>query len=262
MSLPKTWAELCSSKVYMLGLKRYSFRREYSAARLAACGFSNIEFVDAFDGFHENIDEALHTLGIRLNETLTPGHKACCYSHLVEWKKMIDENIPYKVIFEDDVLGHLDLPNGLGQQFWDETPKEFDMLYLGSMMNPAEPVLQDPTNRIVTLPSYCTHAYIITLEGAKKLFKLMKELNSKNAPLNTIDITLVQFQMKRLLNWYCWNGTNIQKSFPTFDEGLPWQAFSDVILPEKDMGLFWQNMRLGTTIGHEDLQLTIPKYRT
>jgi GR25 family glycosyltransferase involved in LPS biosynthesis len=262
MSLPTSWADVCSSKAHMMGLKRYSFRREYSAARLAACGFSTIEFVDAFDGFHENIDEALHRLGVTFNSKLTPGHKGCSYTHLAEWKKMIDEDIPYRVFFEDDALGHLDLPNGLGQQFWDATPKEFDILYLGNMMNSAEPSLQDPNTLVISLPSYCLHAYIITLEGAKKLFKLMKELNSKNIPLNMLDITLVEFQTKHLINWYCWNGTTIQKSFPTFDEGLPWQAFSDIILPEKDTGLFWQNMRLGTTLGHEELQLTIPKYRT
>jgi GR25 family glycosyltransferase involved in LPS biosynthesis len=262
MSLPKTWAELCSSKVYMIGLKRYSFRREYSAARLAACGFSNIEFIDAFDGFHENVDEALATLGVRFNESLKPGHKACSYTHLAEWKKMIDENIPYRVFFEDDVLGHLDLPKGLGQRFWDATPKNFDILYLGSMMNPAEPSLHDPKNMAVSLPSYCLHAYILTLEGAKKIFKLANELNSMNTPLNMLDINLVQWQTMKKINWYCWNGTNTQKSFPTFDEGLPWQAFSDIILPEKDTGLFWQNMRLGTTLAHEDLQITIPKYST
>jgi GR25 family glycosyltransferase involved in LPS biosynthesis len=261
MSLPSSWAELCSSPVHMLGLKRFSFRREYSAARLAACGFSNINFVDAFDGYRENVDEALRSLGILLKTDIKPGPKACFYTHVAEWKKMIDEDIPYRVFFEDDVLGHLDLPNGLGQTFWDATPKDFDMLYLGSMMNPAEPELYDPNNRIVNLPSYCTHAYIMTLEGAKKIIKLMNEINSNNIPLNNLDITLVEFQRHNRMNWYCWNGTNIQKSFPTFDEGLPWQAFSDVILPEKDMGLFWQNMRLGTTISHEELQLTIPKYR-
>ena len=51
-----------------------------------------------------------------------------------------------------------------------------------------------------------------------------------------------------------------QKSFPTFDEGLPWQAFPDVISPQKDTGLFWQNMRVGTTLEHPTLQLAIPQY--
>jgi GR25 family glycosyltransferase involved in LPS biosynthesis len=246
----------------MMGLKRYSFRREYSSARLATCGFSNIEYIDSIDGFYDNVDEAIRKLGVVFNSELKPGPKACAYTHLAEWKKMIDENIPYRVFFEDDVLGHAELPTGLGQRFWDATPKEFDMLYLGSMMNPADPVLHDTNNLVVSSPCYCLHAYIMTLEGAKKIFKLINELNSNTNPINAVDITLVQLQIQNLLNWYCWNGTNIQKSFPTFDEGLPWQAFSDIILPEKDTGLFWQNMRLGTTIGHQDLQLTIPKYRT
>jgi GR25 family glycosyltransferase involved in LPS biosynthesis len=260
MPLPSTWSELTSDKAVVMGLKRYSFRREYSAARLAAAGFSNIECVDSFDGFNENIDEALKNLGVVFNSSLGKGHKGCSYSHMAQWKDMIDNNIPYRILFEDDALGHLDLPKGLGQKFWDATPKDFDILYLGNMMNPHDPELSDPNKLVVQIPTYCLHAYLITLEGAKRLFQLAKEMNAGNEPLNMLDIQLVFWQQQGKIKWYCWNGTWTQKSFPTFDEGLPWQAFQDVITPQKDTGLFWQNMRVGTTLEHPTLQLTIPQY--
>jgi GR25 family glycosyltransferase involved in LPS biosynthesis len=260
MSIPSSWNTICSTKAIVMGLKRYAFRREYSAARLGAAGFSNIECVDAFDGFQGDIDKALEELGVIFHNDLRPGHKGCSYTHMLAWKQMIDDDVPYRVFFEDDALGHLELPNGLGQTFWNVTPKDFDILYMGNMMSPNDPVLADPNVLVVQAPTYCLHAYMLSLKGAKKLWALAKEMNSAGQPLNMLDIQLVLWQMEKKLNWYCWNGTCTQKSFPTFDEGLPWQAFPDVITPQKDTGLFWQNMRVGTTLEHPTLQLTMPQY--
>ena len=260
MSFPSSWSEVTSQKAMIMGLKRYTFRREYSAARLAVAGFSHIEYIDSFDGFHNDVDEALGKLGVAFHPDLRPGHKGCSYTHMKAWKDMIDEGVPFRIFFEDDALGHLDLPNGLGQKFWDATPKNFDILYMGNMMNANDPTLMDPNALVVKVPTYCLHAYMLTLEGAKKMFELAKELNSKREHLNMLDIQLVQWQIEGKINWYCWNGTWTQKSFPTFDEGLPWQAFQDVITPQKDTGLFWQNMRVGTTLEHPTLQITIPQY--
>lgn len=260
MSLPSSWNDICSSKAIILGLKRYSFRREYHAARLAAAGFSNIELVDAFDGFEDDVDAALEKLGVQFHSDLGKGHKGFSYTHMNAWKQMIEDSVPYRIFFEDDALGHLDLPHGLGQKFWDATHKDFHILYMGNMMNPAESLLNDPNNLVVQLPTYTTHAYILTLEGAKRLWQLAIETNQTGQLLTVLDVQLVQWQLQGKIKWYCWNGTNTQKSFPTFDEGLPWQAFPDVILPQKDTGLFWQNMRVGTTLESPTLQLTIPQY--
>lgn len=259
MSLPSSWKEVAESKAHILGLKRYAFRREYSASRLRAAGFTNIEEVDAFDGFMEDVDKALKEAGLLFNPELKPGHKGFSYTQMMAYKRIIDDNVPYRILFEDDALGHLDLPKGLGQKFWDATPKDFDVLYLGSMMG-RNPELDDPEKLVVKLPTYTTHALLVTLSGAKKIWALAKEALEDNIPMQVLDIQLYIWQITGKLNCYCWNGTCTQKSFPTFDEGLPWQAFPDVILPEKDTGLFWQNMRLGTTLGHPTLQLTIPQY--
>jgi GR25 family glycosyltransferase involved in LPS biosynthesis len=260
MSLSTSWNEITAAKAVCFGLQRYAFRREYSAARLAAAGFKNIECVDSFDGFHADVDAALAELGVAFHGDLRPGHKGCSYTHMREWKRMIDEGAPFRIFFEDDALGHLDLPKGLGQTFWDATPKDFHMLYMGNMMDPNHPQVADAKQLVVQVPTYCMHAYMLTLEGAKHLFALAKEMNAAQQPLNMLDIQCFIWQAQQKMKWYCWNGTWVQKSFPTFDEGLPWQAFPDVITPQKDTGLFWQNMRVGTTLEHPTLQLTIPQY--
>jgi GR25 family glycosyltransferase involved in LPS biosynthesis len=260
MNLPTQWSDICASKVYMMGLNRYAFRREYSAAKMKQVGFTQIEFIDGFDGFEQNIDAELSKIGVRFFDDLGPGHKGCSYTHMMAWKQMIEDKAPYRVFFEDDVLAHTDLAKGLGQKFWEATPKDFDILYLGSMMHPQDPASNNSSNLVVESPTYCLHAYILSLQGAQKLWKLIQDFSSKGALLNMLDVQVAMWRVEKRLKTYCWNGTWTPKSYPTFDEGLPWQAFSDIILPVKDTGLFWQNMRLGTTIGHSNLQLTIPQY--
>jgi GR25 family glycosyltransferase involved in LPS biosynthesis len=260
MDYPQAWLDVCSSKAVVMGLKRYAFRREYCAAMLGQVGFSNVECIDAFDGFQEDIDAATKEAGVQMGAHLGRGHKGCFFTMLREWKRMLDDGVPYRIFFEDDAIGHTDLPKGLGQIMWDATPKDFDIVYMGNMMAPADPALADPKALVVQVPAYCLHAYILSRKGAEKLWNLVRETNAAGQPLNAADIQLIQWQVQKKLNWYCWNGTNIQKSFPTFDEGLPWQFFPNVITPQKDTGLFWQNMRVGTTLEHPTLQLTIPQY--
>jgi GR25 family glycosyltransferase involved in LPS biosynthesis len=167
---------------------------------------------------------------------------------------MIEKNLPYLVVFEDDVLPHLDLGKGLGEKIWNATPKDFDILYMGNMMNPEEPLMKNnSTDLVVRLPTYTTHAYIITQKGARKIIQLARELNAQGIPLKIMDMQLFDWQVEGKLDWYCWNGTMTPKSYPTFDGGLPWRMFPNVIIPNKDTGFFWQNMRFGTTLDKESL---------
>jgi hypothetical protein len=260
MRLPDSWTEVCSSKAIVMGLNRYAFRREYTAAKLSGVGFTNIEIVEAFDGFNQDVDKALNDLGIKFNPDLRPGHKGCCYTMMREWKRFIDSGDEYRLFFEDDAIPHLDLGKGLGQKFWDATPKDFDILYMGNMMRHGYSDLEDPKKLVIQVPTYCLHAYILTRKGAERMFNLAKLYNNQGFYLSMLDIQLLDWQISGELNWQCWNGTWTQKSYPTFDPGLPWQAFQDIITPQKDTGLFWQNMRVGTTLEHPTLQITIPQY--
>jgi GR25 family glycosyltransferase involved in LPS biosynthesis len=149
MAYPQAWFEVCSNKAVIMGLKRYAFRREYCAAMLEQVGFSSLECVDAFDGFQEDVDAAMKELGVLFNPQLGRGHKGCSYTMMREWKRMLDDGASYRIFFEDDALGHLDLPNGLGQKMWDATPKDFDIVYMGNMMGAvasADLVVQQPTH--------------------------------------------------------------------------------------------------------------------
>ena len=95
-----TWEDICSSKALILGLKRYAFRREYTASKLAAVGFTNLELVDAFDGFKDDVDAALAQLDIKVNPTLGKGHKGCCQTHFSAWQQMIDDGVSFRIFLK------------------------------------------------------------------------------------------------------------------------------------------------------------------
>jgi GR25 family glycosyltransferase involved in LPS biosynthesis len=192
--------------------------------------------------------------------SLNSGSKGQIYSHIALWKRMVEESIPFLTIFEDDCLPHKELGKGLGQTFWNATPKDFDIVYLGNAMNPNDPLLKDPHTFVVPVPSFSLHSYILSLEGAKKILSFLKEFNSNINPLETLQDHFIQWQKNKSINLYCWNGTWQQKSYPTYDGGLPWRAFQDIITPQKDTGLIWTNIRLGSTVRETKLKLHTPEY--
>jgi hypothetical protein len=251
--LPSEWSTMTASKACILGLKRFAFRREYVSMKLKEIGYTALEYVDACDGASES--EELYGTSFKGSSY----RKAQAISHSSLWKRMVDESIPYLTIFEDDCLPHKNLGNGLGSKFWNDTPKNFDILYIGNMMNPSDPYIVDTVRLVVPTVSYSLHAYIISLEGAKRLLSLLSSLETEEQQ-PTFAHHLVKWQMEGKLKGICWNGILEQKSYPTYDGGLPWRAFSDIITPQKDTGLVYTNIRLGTTIQGSLLKLTIPPY--
>lgn len=268
---PQTWEELLKGDAMIVGLKKHSFRREQSTKLLREAGFSNLEIVDGWDGYadKEATDRMMKTLEIELPPSgkygppIGYGHKGCTLSHVLLWKRIVDCNIPYCFIFEDDVIPHTGLKTGLGQEYWSLTlaqMADFDILYLGNMMNPADPRIYDPSEKILKSGTYCLHAYLITLEGAKRILNEFIKTTKERGFIHMVDVELYYMQCDGRVKYSCWNGKNVTKCYPTYSEDLPWQFFPNVILPMKDTGLFYQNFRHGTSVGQEELQLTIPKY--
>jgi hypothetical protein len=265
--LPSDWSTLCASKAYILGLKRFAFRREYSSAKLQEVGFTNIEYVDAFDGFlgSNSVESAFQKLGFTFPLQGSSGLLAKAYSHISLWKRMVDESIPYMTIFEDDVLPHKDLA-ALGVRYWNDTPKSFDIMYLGNAIHPEDPMIKGSSGlvearlSVVLSPSYSLHAYILSLQGAKRFLALLAKLSETKQPLENLEGQLVRWFQEGNYDGVSWNGTFQQKSYPTYDPGLPWPAFPDIITPQKDTGLVWTNIRLGSTIKGPTIQLHTPPY--
>lgn len=89
-------------KNYVISLMSATDRREHIKAEF---GKQHIDF-EFFDAITPDlIKSTCQKLGIDLtqNQRLSDGEKACFLSHVSLWQKMIDENMDYLAIFEDDV---------------------------------------------------------------------------------------------------------------------------------------------------------------
>ena len=132
------------------------------------------------------------------------GKQGCAVSHFNLWKYIIENNIEICTVFEDDVCFHKDW-NILAEKYIQATPNDYDILYIGSQID----FMID--SHIIVTPVFCTHSYVITLEGAKKLYKLV--MNYEKG-IYTIDCMIIDFMKEYLMKkspkpftWYVWNGT-------------------------------------------------------
>lgn len=89
-------------KNYVISLKTADARRMHITQEFGKQGV-DFEFFDAVTP--SQIPQLCQSLGIKLMENthLTDGEKACFLSHVSLWQKMLDDDIGYMAIFEDDI---------------------------------------------------------------------------------------------------------------------------------------------------------------
>jgi hypothetical protein len=149
------------------------------------------------------------------------GQKGCTFSHLKLYKYIIENQIQVCTIFEDDVHFHPQWKD-LAPKYFQNTPNNFDIIFMGNQVEHP-----DKIPRINTKPCYCLHAYIITLEGAKKLLSYLlnwdywspdiSKYMGHTRPITGLVITDVMIKniqqrmnngtLSKKIYWYCWNGT-------------------------------------------------------
>jgi GR25 family glycosyltransferase involved in LPS biosynthesis len=197
---------------YIVNIDRCKDRYEFAINNVKSAGFRNIQRFKGIDAKVDDLDKAWEAFGSPVFNQNHPnfinlkGHQGCMLSHLYIWDKMIKENIERVTVFEDDVRFHSEWHN-IVDRFIQNTPDDFDILYIGSQMDMHSPYA------ITVVPVYCTHAYVITLAGAKKILNLI--LNTTNG-VYTIDCMLIKYMYEHMQNqkfqpfiWYVWNATMI-----------------------------------------------------
>ena len=220
-------------------------RLEICKSRVENAGYKNII---VFEGVNASIKEEFdNTMKLfprcpGFDKGLTKGEIGCALSHLKVLRHIIDNNIEAATIFEDDVMFHPKW-NILSKLYYHHTPKNYDMLYIGNQ-------IKTQSKRINAEPAFCTHAYIVTLMGARKLFNCIINwdyYNMKLSGLIQIDLIYVNIQgrikekkLRRLFTWYCWNGTY----HPCKHNKLPLRG-NDV----RNSGLVFQDSSFPTTVG-------------
>jgi hypothetical protein len=247
----------------ILSLPRYEYRFQHTKKRLQEVGFHNLHFYKGVDGFVDDLSGIAIQLGISGIYTddiaQRPGNIACTLSHISLWKKIVDDSLPYLLIFEDDALPHPKFGE-VASVWWAQTPHDLDVILLGNQMDPSLQELYDPTKVIVRNPAYCLHAYIVTQKGAQKLLELLR----KQSALKMNDAQVMDWMSEGLLEFVCWNGAWIQnKGYEIFTQTTPLQLAlqtTDMIVEKRDTGLIYQNFCLGHTLFQKDPIFNIVLY--
>jgi glycosyl transferase family 25 len=129
---------------------------------------------------------------------MTPGMVGCFLSHLDVYKKIIDGNKDYALIFEDDARMIRNIQRSIIQIIPQIMPVDWDIVLLG--YDVSNPVLHK-TVQYNTYKKmygfYGTHSYLITKAGVKKM------LNMTQIPFkNQIDHEMGELCERKLLNVY------------------------------------------------------------
>lgn len=150
----------------------------------------NVSF-NFFDALTPDLAHAYATtLDIKIDSTiLTSGELACFMSHAAVWQKMIDQNIPYLAIFEDDVHLGEDAEHLLNSMEWIKPDWNIIKIEAFSkktlLSNISYDVLEN-RRRLTQLKGKNLGAagYILSLEGAKLLLRYM--LDHRLQPVDEI----------------------------------------------------------------------------
>lgn len=203
--------EDCMSYVIHLDIPKCKNRRSFFMKNLTNAGFKKIKVLNAVHIKNKHdIEEVKKTYNVKnLHSNTTNSEFGCLFSHMKAWTKLLDTDDKYAIIFEDDIFFHPKWKS-IWSDYWNNTPKDFDLLFMGlETCKPKDEVKN--LDKIFTLPCLCTHSYIISRTGAKKLLSLFKK-KSEESELHSIDNVIRGFMYEtlhsdnKILKWYCWNG--------------------------------------------------------
>jgi GR25 family glycosyltransferase involved in LPS biosynthesis len=201
------WADILAATCFVLNLDRCADRLATSLARIGDAGFTNVQRYRGVDAFcKKELEEAWKHHG---SPSLNPndveflqhvGSQGCSLGHYGIWEHIIQNDIPYAVVFEDDVEFHKQW-HTLAPLYWEKTPKDFDILYMGSQFDGSL------SEEVGVVPVYCTHAYIITQNGARKLYDTCLRRNDGTWTIDSLLLWEMKRPDPRAFSWYVWNGT-------------------------------------------------------
>lgn len=181
-------------KNYVINLKRRPDRLQEFFDRIPFFKQS-ISVFEAIDGKQsESINESLF-----VNENIRCGAKGCAQSHYELWEKMVNEQIPYMIIFEDDCFFYESFMDNIDYVL-NNIPSNSIIHLDDHIKNVEEITLKTKTNlNLMKIRKWTgTPSYIITLDAANNLLNFHK----KNKFHRAVDWWIVEAGNKNIINRY------------------------------------------------------------
>jgi glycosyl transferase, family 25 len=173
-----------TTKIFMLNMDRDTERREIMLDRLATLGLE-AEILSAVDGRLLDAADLPHGT----EPGLSLGEIGCYLSHVNSWKTVIQRELSYAIVLEDDVILSPNLMNVVEEIITLEMP--FDAVRL-SYLRPFRgiPVASLSRNMRLVLPKrppFGSQGYLVSLDGAKRL------LSRLAVPKQPIDVAFDRY---------------------------------------------------------------------
>lgn len=229
-------------KKFVINLDRRKDRYEEFKKK---CPYEDVERISAFDGMNPLMNDNLELYNfLRVAfPNLDPGEYGCWVSHLKIWKKIITDNLPCAIIFEDDPIFCDDFKNKCNKLIHQNLKKIDTILYIGGQTVP-DFVMERGIDVAPNLVKYdynreyysddCargTFCYLITKKTCEYFLRCLV-LKIKGTKSNAIDI----FMMNMLMLNEC----NIFSAKPLLCHSLAESPESDI--RQKDP---WWRIELG-----------------
>lgn len=166
-------------RVFVINLDRHPDRLEHMAGALSGFGLA-FERVQAVDGRTLGTEDIRKWVpGPGTFRMLSPAEVGCFLSHRECWRRMVDEDLPRALIFEDDVHFSPDAGKFLSDLSW--VPADADIVRAETWLSrsvidraPAATVDRRTVHRLRTV-QYGLAAYVITRAGAEKALRLTEQ---------------------------------------------------------------------------------------
>jgi GR25 family glycosyltransferase involved in LPS biosynthesis len=113
-----------------------------------------------------------------IQEKCPTGMIGCGLSHLLVWQDAVKKNYNDVLVLEDDVCFAADF-NEEVQRVWEETPADYDILYLGYGGGGCSKTSGESEYAYIHQPSFplFTHAMVISHRGLRKLLHIITEID-------------------------------------------------------------------------------------
>ena len=227
-----TITDLLSAPAFVVHLPRSTERLPFFTKNIADAGFTDMRIFEGVDGRDpgSRADALVLFNNPPIDGEPSYGQIGCLFSHLKVLKHIVDNKIPIATVFEDDAHFHPEWKT-LSEAYWEKTPKYFDILFIGNGLDSMRS-RTDSTgiSEITTESAWCTHAYVVTCVGAKKVLdsilswdyrkfhhatrgKTLSGLYPIDIMLKDIENNVLNGSIPKQFVWYSWNGTKYPCQF-------------------------------------------------
>ena len=165
---------------YICHYTKLSDRKSYIESHISKFNI-NLNWIYEFD--KEDIDfqsitnqyPIINTPNL-FNRVLKQSEISLILKHIKIFQDVIDKGYKNVVVFEDDIILDDDFLSKL-EDYTNQLPNTYDILWIGSCCDLHITNLISGTNIYRSNSSRCTHGYLISVEGCKKMLSIIHKIN-------------------------------------------------------------------------------------